>query len=62
MKDEATGGHGIGAPCKPPSRVQRVRSAIMDDGAPAPLDETREPAKRTVYRGEKTFGAICQRG
>jgi len=32
---EATGGHGIGSPCKPPSRVQRVRSAIRDDGAAA---------------------------
>ncbi len=35
MQDEATGRHGIGSPCKPPSRVQRVRSAIRDDGAAA---------------------------
>lgn len=30
MNTKATGGHGIGSPCKPPSRVQRVRSAIRD--------------------------------
>ncbi|WP_279487946.1 hypothetical protein [Aeromonas veronii] len=35
MNAKATGGHGIGSPCKPPSRVQRVRSAIRDDGAAA---------------------------
>lgn len=35
MHAKATGGHGIGSPCKPPSRVQRVRSAIKDDGAAA---------------------------
>lgn len=35
MHAKATGGHGIGSPCKPPSRVQRVRSAIRDDGAAA---------------------------
>lgn len=33
MNTKATGRHGIGSPCKPPSRVQRVRSAIRDDGA-----------------------------
>ena len=33
MHAKATGGHGIGSPCKPPSQVQRVRSAIRDDGA-----------------------------
>ena len=33
MHAKTTGGHGIGSPCKPPSRVQRVRSAIRDDGA-----------------------------
>ncbi len=33
MNAKATGGHGIGSPCKSPSRVQRVRSAIRDDGA-----------------------------
>lgn len=31
MHAKAMGGHGIGSPCKPPSRVQRVRSAIRDD-------------------------------
>jgi len=35
MHAKATGGHGIGSPCKPPSRVQRVRSAIRDDGTAA---------------------------
>ncbi|WP_336289125.1 hypothetical protein, partial [Aeromonas dhakensis] len=35
MNTKATGRHGIGSPCKPPSRVQRVRSAIRDDGAAA---------------------------
>ena len=35
MHAKATGGHGIGSPSKPPSRVQRVRSAIRDDGAAA---------------------------
>ena len=35
MNVNATGRHGIGSPCKPPSRVQRVRSAIRDDGAAA---------------------------
>ena len=69
MLTKATGGHGIGPPCKPPSRVQRVRSAIRDDGAAEakdgegqsavcgapsdPLDERREPAKRAVCWGRR---------
>ncbi len=44
MSPLAANGHGIGSPCKPPSRVQRVRSAIRDDdaagtGAKSDLDE-----------------------
>ncbi len=72
MNTKATGGHGIGSPCKPPSRVQRVRSAIRDDGAAAvgtgmcrlrrsvrPVGREEGPAKRAVCRGRRllvTFG------
>jgi hypothetical protein len=69
MKDETTGGHGIGSPCKPPSRVQRVRSAIRDDGAAAagtgmcrlrrsvrPVGRDEGTREAGGLPGEKTFG------
>ncbi len=69
MHAKATGGHGIGSPCKPPSRVQRVRSAIRDDGAAAAgtgmcrLRRSARPVGRDEgtreaggLPGEKTFG------
>ncbi len=69
MKDETTNGHGIGSPCKPPSRVQRVRSAIRDDGAAAvgtgmcrlrrsvrPVGRDEGTREAGGLPGEKTFG------
>ena len=66
---KATGGHGIGSPCKPPSRVQRVRSAIRDDGAAAvgtgmcrlrrsvrPVGRDEGTREAGGLPGEKTFG------
>ncbi len=74
MHAKATGGHGIGSPCKPPSRVQRVRSAIRDDGAAAvgtgmcrlrrsvrPVGRDEGTREAGGLPGEKTFGVICQR-
>ena len=73
---KATGRHGTGSPCKPPSRVQRVRSAIRDDGAAAvgtgmcrPASAALRPPRWTRrgnprsgrFAGGKTFGVICQR-
>ena len=61
--------HGIGSPCKPPSRVQRVRSAIRDDGAAAvgtwmcrlrrsvrPVGRDEGTREAGGLPGEKTFG------
>lgn len=69
MNTKATGGHGIGSPCKPPSRVQRVRSAIRDDGAAAvgtgmcrllrsvrPVGRDEGTREAGGLPGEKTFG------
>ncbi len=69
MHAKATGGHGIGSPCKPPSRVQRVRSAIRDDGAAAvgtgmcrlrrsvrPVGRDEGTREASGLPGEKTFG------
>lgn len=69
MNAKATGGHGIGSPCKPPSRVQRVRSAIRDDGAAAagtgmcrlrrsvrPVGRDEGTREAGGLPGEKTFG------
>lgn len=69
MHAKATGGHGIGSPCKPPSRVQRVRSAIRDDGAAAagtgmcrlrrsvrPVGRDEGTREAGGLPGEKTFG------
>ncbi|MGL6647704.1 hypothetical protein ACSZOH_21825, partial [Aeromonas caviae] len=69
MNTKATGGHGIGSPCKPPNRVQRVRSAIKDDGAAAvgtgmcrlrrsvrPVGRDEETREAGGLPGEKTFG------
>jgi len=69
MHAKATGGHGIGSPCKPPSRVQRVRSAIRDDGAAAvgtwmcrlrrsvrPVVRDEGTREAGGLPGEKTFG------
>lgn len=55
MHAKATGGHGIGSPCKPPIRVQRVRSAIRDDGAAgtgAKLDQG-EHCSTLIWRENK---------
>ncbi len=69
MHAKVTGGHGIGSPCKPPSRVQRVRSAIRDDGAAAvgtgmcrlrrsvrPVGRDEGTREAGGLPGEKTFG------
>jgi len=69
MHAKATGGHGIGSPCKLPSRVQRVRSAIRDDGAAAvgtwmcrlrrsvrPVGGDEGTREAGGLPGEKTFG------
>ena len=69
MLTKATGGHGIGSPCKPPSRVQRVRSSIRDDGAAAvgtgmcrlrrsvrPVGREEGTREAGGLSGEKTFG------
>lgn len=69
MKAKATDGHGIGSPCKPPSRVQWVRSAIRDDGAAAvgtwmcrlrrsvrPVGRDEGTREAGGLPGEKTFG------
>ncbi len=69
MHAKATGGHGIGSPCKPPSRVQRVRSAIRDDDTAAvgtgmcrlrrsvrPVGRDEGTREAGGLPGEKTFG------